>query len=169
LETAPVWLFGFFTLPVLVGIGMLFVDYDIPIFFPLWLILLPLIALTDRESEVDTAHGVIITRWKIYRLIKIWETQARISDYEAITCRRAGGKGASLSEQEWVALVRPSAKFRYITFFNARKKEFCPQARATALQLAEATGLPIRDYPDCVFNRNAPTNDHGLPAVPLEK
>lgn len=163
LETVPVWMFGFFTLPVFIGIGMLFLDHDMPVFLPLWFIVLPLIALTDREREVDAAQGIIVTRWKLYRRIRLWKSWKRISDYEAVTCRRSGGKGASMSEQEWVALVRPSEKFSYVTFFYARKEEFCPQAQAAAQRLSEATGLPIRDYPDRLFHRKAPSNEHRFP------
>lgn len=169
LEAIPAWMFGFFTLPVIIGIGLLFMDLEIPIFVPLWFICLPLIALTDREREVDAANGIIITRWKLYRRIQLWKSWKRISDYEAVTCRRAGERGTSMSEQEWVALVRPSAKFSYVTFFYARKSEFCPQARAAALRLSEATGLPIRDYPDRLFHRKAPANEQGGPAVRAEK
>lgn len=162
-------MFGFFTVPVFIGFGTLFADFGIPILCSMWFIFLPLIALTDREREVDVAHGVIITRWKLYRVIQLWKSWQSISDFEAVTCRRSGGKGVSLSEQEWVALVRPMGKFSYVTFFNARKKEFCPQARAAALRLSDATGLPIRDYPDRLFHRKAPTNDHAFPVVPPER
>jgi hypothetical protein len=152
-------MFGFFTLPILIGIAMLFMAVPVPIFVPLWLIVLPLIALTDREREIDAEHGVIITRWKLYRLLELRKRQERISDYEAITCRRAGANRIDSSyEQEWVALVRPPATLRYVTFFNALKKQFCPEARACALRLAAATGLPIRDYPDRLFNRKAPSD-----------
>ena len=153
-------MFGFFTLPIFIGIAMLFMDFNIPIFYPVWCILLPLIALTDREREIDAGNEVIITRWKLYRLLQLWKTQERISNYEAITCRRAGGKQTSSGEEEWVALVRPSsAKFSYVTFHYARKKQFCPEARASAERLAKLTGLPIRDYPDRLFHRQAPSSD----------
>ena len=80
-----------------------------------------------------------------------------IADFEAVTCRRSSnGKGVSINEQEWIALVRPSGKFSYVTFFNARKKEVCTRGIATAHLLSETTGLPIRDYPDRLFNRKAP-------------
>ena len=165
LESVPVWMFGLFTVPVFIGFGTLYVDHGIPIIVTLWFIFLPLIALTDREREVDAAQGVIITRWKLYRRLQLWKSWKKISDYEAVTCRRSGGKGASISEEEWVALVRPSERFSYVTFFYARKSEFCPQARAAALRLSEATGLPIRDYPDRLFHRKAPSNEDRTPVA----
>ena len=154
-------MFGLFTLPIFVGVAVLFMIREIPMFYPLWFIFLPLFALTDRERELDTANGVITTRWKLYRLLQLWKTRERISNYEAITCRRyAAGKGNSTGEQEWVALVRPSAKFSYVTFFNAQKKKFCPEARACAERLAKLTGLPIRDYPDRLIHRQAPSGEN---------
>lgn len=47
----------------------------------------------------------------------------------------------------------------YVTSFLAREKVFFLEARASAERLAKLTGLPIRDYPNRVFNRQALLND----------
>ena len=152
----PKWAYGFFSIPILAGLVMLGYFKQIPLIAPLWFILLPLIALTDRKREIDTANGIIRNRWKLFGIIPLWKTDEPVSSYEAVTCRRSDGSTTSPVEYEWIALVRPSGKFSYVRYFYARKKEICMGAQAAARLLSEATGLPIREYPDRHFNRRAP-------------
>lgn len=153
----PVWAYGFFSIPIVTGCAMLFDSGRFPLSAALWCILLPVVALTDREREVDAQTGIIITRWKLYRLITLWKCSEPISNYESITCRRTSdSKYPSTAEMEWIALVRPSGKFRYIRYFYARKNEACPEAQGAARLLSEVTGLPIQNFPDKIFHRRAP-------------
>lgn len=155
----PVWMYCVLSIPVLIGLAMLFFWREIPLIAPLWCILLPLFGLTDREREINREKGVIISRWKLYGLLLLWQKAEPISNYVAITCRRASsGKGSHMSifEEEWIALVRPSGKFSYVQYFGAQKNKFCPEAQASAQNLAEATGLPIQNYPHRIFNRRTP-------------
>ncbi len=153
----PRWAYSFFSIPLVVGLGMLLVPNPLPLIAPLWCIALPLIALTDREREIVRASGIIRNRWKLYGVIPVWKKDEPISRYEAVTSRRSSdSKGNSPSECEWIALVRPSGKFSYIRYFYARKNEVCAEAQANARLLSEATALPIQEYPDRMFNRRAP-------------
>lgn len=159
----PVWMYGLLSIPIIIGLMMLYFWRDVSLVAPLWCILLPLFGLTDREREIDRENATIINRWKLYGRILLWKNTEPICNYVAITCRRASNniKGGHLStlEQEWIALVRPSGKFSYVQYFSAQKNEVCPEAQAAARILADAAGLPIRDYPDRLFNRRTPDSE----------
>ena len=157
-DQMPGWMYVILSTPIIIGLAMLLFGKGIPLIAPLWCMALPLFGLTDRERAIDKENGVIINRWKLYGRLLLWQKSEPISNFVAITCRRASNSRSTRStvEQEWIALVRPLGKFSYVQYFSAIKKEICPQAQAAARKLTEATGLPIRDYPDRLFNRRAP-------------
>ncbi|MGC4014264.1 MAG: hypothetical protein QM755_07055 [Luteolibacter sp.] len=156
-ESLPRWAYAFFSIPIVIGVAWPILA-QAPIPPVLFLIVLPLIALTDREVEIDTVSRILVTRWMPYRLFTIWKTSEPLDRYEAVTSRRGsnGNRVSSPNEWEWIMLVRSNGKFRSIQYFHARKEQVCEEAQAAARRLMDATGLPFRSYPDKLLTRAAP-------------
>lgn len=157
-----IWRYGICSIPIMIGAWVLLAK-PMPMSGPAtfvgwWFLCLPFLVLLERDHCVVTSTGMLRTRWMLLGIILLWQSEVPLSRYVAVTLRRVWGKRSvqGAHDMEYLALVKQTGKFRYLSYYRAGRNEVCSEARAMAALLSDATGLPIRDYPDALFTKKSP-------------